>query len=126
MGNLLKIFNKNDYEEIKSWYLKRNLEVIRLDCLPETGFIVPNICAGFLYKTNGKMGLIENFISNPDIEGKYRNEALNLISEALLKEAKDSGILYIISTTNKDSILDRSLSFGFKDIGIYHVVCKWL
>ena len=119
---IVEKFNFNFYLEMSGWYMKRNLKPIPMDNIPNIGFIIKDICAGFLYKADGKMGLIENYISNPMALSSDRNEGLNRITEELIKEAKLHDIKYIIGTTKEDSIVKRSESFGWKDIGKYNVI----
>lgn len=122
----LKEFHESDYEEMKSWYNKRNEDCIPIHFLPKVGFIIPNICVGFLYQTDGKFGLIENFITNPDADKKDRHEALDLLIQKLLDTAKELNYTYIIATTNDESILKRGRRAGAESIGTYDLIYKKL
>ncbi len=117
-------FNKHFYDEMNSWYTKRELPILIKDILPNTGFIVSEVAAGFLYCCDGNLGLIENFITNPDAKSEDRDEAINIIIDSIEQEAKILGIKYIIGSTKEDSLLMRSLNLNYKDLGKYNLIFK--
>ena len=78
-------YNPSDYFTVASWWSKQKWPVIPSDHLPEHGFIVDGIAAGFLYKTDSKFALLEFVIANPDTSKEDRSKALDLVIDSLLK-----------------------------------------
>jgi len=95
-----------------------------LRCLPETGFAVFDqqfmVAAGFLRRVEGGLGLIDSYVSDPGFDGKMRHEALNLITTALIEEAKKLELRGIVAFSRDQNTICRSLDHGFQAQG--HVV----
>lgn len=120
----IKPFQEENYIEICGWYFKREKIPIPFYLLPKNGFIVSGVAAGFLYKTDSKLGLIENFVTNPNACSDDRNKALNLIIDSIIELCFRYKIKSLIGTTKHENLLNRSLNKGFKNLGSYNVVCK--
>lgn len=103
-----------DYEQLKSWYLKRNQEVMPSQFIPWTGFIVDGVAAGFLYLTQVPIGILDNFISHPDSDPEIRDWALDKITERLVEMAKECGTEMIRCDTEIDSVANRAKKHGFQ------------
>lgn len=110
---MIRPYLRSDYDEIVDWY-KAWHEPIPPECmLPEIGFIVPGSCAGFLYKTDSKLGIIDCFISNPHTNEKMRDRHLNMLVEELIHEARLCGFSALMASSSLDTIKKRSEGFGF-------------
>lgn len=89
--------------------------------LPETGRIVITdsfdipipVAAGFMRKCEGKLLIWDGLITNPDINADLRNEALDLISTALIDDAKALNAKGIIAWSSDEMTLLRSKRHGF-------------
>jgi len=99
-------------EQIIEWYKQWNMKG-SLDLMPETGLIVPNICAIFLYETNSKVCFIDGFISNKEVSDEKRDKCLDLVVSSLLHLAKEKGFKYIKADSRYQSVIDRGIKFGF-------------
>lgn len=104
----------NDYLDICSWWLKHNWPIINYEMLPSTGFIVEGYCAGFLYKNDSKLAILEFIVSNPEADKQKRSEALDLLLQALINEAKESGYKAIFSSLSHPGLIDRYVKHGFE------------
>ena len=67
----LRTVSGEDYDNVLlKWWKNWGWEAPPKDFLPETGLIVSkdnvDICAGFLYLTNSKVGLTEFVVSNKE------------------------------------------------------------
>lgn len=101
------------YESLCSWWKAHDWSVIDLDLLPATGFIVPNVCAGFLYATDSGFCLSEFIISNPAIEYKIRSEGLDMLINKLAEEAKKKGYKVMFTSVEHEGLIKRYENNGF-------------
>lgn len=81
---------------------------------PTVGQIVPGIAAGFLYQTDCKVSFIENLISNPKSAQFERNQALDLIVTAILKESDALGFYVVMGFTQVPGVVRRAVKLGFQ------------
>lgn len=108
-------YTDRDFEEVRSWYIKRGIVMEARD-LPQTGFIVPGIAAGFIMKTDTSCCILEPFIANPFTLKGSREVALDSIFENLIKEAQDLGFKKIFGFSTHLKMIWRAQSFGFRVI----------
>ena len=114
---IAKPYSKDDYPTLVKWYLARGLPLPPRDLMPETGFIIDDVCAGFLYLTDSKLALIDHYISNPNELAAVRDRALDTLTEELVREAKQWGCKGILITTALDKVGDRAEKHGFNFVG---------
>lgn len=88
------------------------------DTLPKIGFIVSSetqyIAAGFLRRLEGGFGQLDTFVTNPNASSEDRNEALNLLTERLINEAKLLELRGIYAISSDVSVLKRAVATGFQ------------
>lgn len=113
---VVRFDKQKHFNMITEWYINRKQNMLPLEYLPETGFIVPNICAGFLYKTDSKLALIENYISCPKSDKETRSNALDLVTKSLIDEAKKYDFNVIMALTKLDSVRKRAEKSGFQTV----------
>lgn len=115
-----------DLDEIDSWYRARGLNPLDHALLPKNGFIVPGVCALFLYVTDGAIGFLEGLISNPKELRVVRAQGIMGVVEISLGEARNLGIkkLYFLST--EDSVAGYGSRFGFDLVKKYNLFQKEL
>lgn len=119
-------YKPSDYKDINSWYLKRKMPSMPESILPKTGFIVDGIGAGFLYKTDGGIAILENFISNPESSHEERVEVLDMVTEALVLEAIKSGYYLGIAFSKHPTVAKNCLKHNFKLFGTFELFAKEL
>ncbi|GHG84957.1 hypothetical protein [Comamonas sp. JC664] len=110
------------FEHIKAW-LQSWDEIVTPDGLPQTGFVVPGKAAGFLYRTDSSLALIENLVAAPGLSKEERNEAVDLVVAAICKEATRLGFKILLGTTQLDAVVKRAEKHGFIYVdGGFHVI----
>ena len=95
---------------------------IPVSSLPENGYLVQGLAAGFLYKTDCDIALIENFISNPDSPWADRQAALDAVTLALVACAKSNGFRHVMALTTSQAIYARATRLGFSPNGAFEVL----
>lgn len=117
-------YTSSDKEIVDSWYKSRNQPSIPDHLLPAFGAIVDGHAAGFLYVTDGGIALIENYITPEGISHFDRSEALDLVTECLIKKAEELNVVRVMCLTQSQAIYERAVKFGFDDIGSFRVLGK--
>lgn len=79
---------------------------------PNTGFIIDGIAAYFLYSTDSNVCWLENMISNRGVEKSILVEALDILVDEILKEAKVLGFTVAYATTGILSVVKRAKENG--------------
>ena len=113
-GSIARPYTDNDYPDLIRWYMEWDEPVPPREMLPLNGFVVPGICAGFLYLTDSKLGIIDCYISNPMISPYVRNKFLNIMTESIIKCAQLNGCRALMASSNVSAIKKRSELHGFK------------
>lgn len=103
-----------DYLTICSWYRSYDKQPPYKTALSKTGYIVEDICVGFLYKTDSNIAFIEGYISNPKSDKNIKHKALDLITENLIMDAKDNGFKTIISMSNNKHVINMMKNFNYE------------
>lgn len=109
-----------DFHEIERWFDKREMKYPTRAIFPQVGFIVDNIACGFLYFTDSSVAFIDGYVSNPESDKYERGEALDMITNELIKMAIFHKCKMIIGDSKIDQIKHRALKHGFKDSGKHH------
>lgn len=120
---MLRKYMKSDFNEISTWFQDRKI-AIQEDYLPATGFIVPGIAAGFIYKTDANFCIFECFIANPSKSAEERDVALNNIVAAMIGESKEMGFKEIYGFATSQSMIRRGFEQGFKQLETCTMIVK--
>lgn len=105
----LQPVDDTNYNTVCEWWIARGMTPVPRQSLPLTGYIVSDdkyqYCAGFLYKTDSDLALVDGFISNKDSDYEKRAKALDMLLTALMDEAKrDNYRVIIAQSTHSNSI----------------------
>lgn len=119
----------NHMLEIRMLYGYHNLP-IPVD-FPSIGFISYTlnchpVAAGFLRTVEGNLGIIDSYITNPNIDSKTRHLALNTITDYIFRYCRSSHIEGLAVFTSSEGIIERCLNNGFsvsKDVMLYRKFC---
>jgi len=112
------------FETVRSWMEARN-EVITLDALPQTGFIIPGMAAGFLYRTDSSVAMIEGLVAAPGVEREVRDQAVDAIVLAVIAEAQRLGFKTLTGTTVLEAVVKRAERLGFIYVGgNFHLIVR--
>jgi hypothetical protein len=108
---------ETDYPHAVGCWKTQGWPAIPLDLLPKTGVVVEsdgvNLAYGWLYLTDSKMTIMEFIVGNPNVDWKLRDEAIHLVINKLIVEAKERGGRSIFSSVNHKRLMDRYKSHGF-------------
>ena len=106
-----------DYLVFANWWSDWQFPIIPPDHLPETGIIVEDddfkSCAGWLYKMDAKICMVEWIISNIAAPKKARGAALHILIESLLTAAKENGFKTVFSSIKTPKLIQRFEQCGF-------------
>lgn len=120
-------FERSDLDEINSWYRERSCDQQSHGDLPDIGYIVHGVAAGFLYKTDSNKCMIESMITNPAASKKDRHDALDAITVEILSHAKLCGFKQIFGLTKCNMLTNGAQNVhGFLLGKIYQSVMKEL
>lgn len=115
------LHNAEDIGQLARWVRARDLDEFRENELPPIGFIVDEVAAGFLFLTDGNVGFLETFITNPYAPSEKRNIAILDIFTALRERAIERGIHRLFALTADDSIKKRAQLYGFSSLGMFEL-----
>lgn len=111
--NIRKVDIQKDYEMLAKWWLHHGWGDVPAIILPKEGFIVNEICAGFIYQTDSKIAWIEYIVSDPASEKEYRAQSLDILIDNLIKRAKELGFLVAFATLEHPALIERYKKHGF-------------
>jgi hypothetical protein len=111
------MFKPDDYSQLTRWFKHREMNVPPIELLPNHGYIMDDVAAGFIYLTNSAVAIIDCYIANPESDKNTRDKALNWITIHLIAYAKNSGCRLIKSDTKIKEVITRSKNHGFKEVG---------
>lgn len=94
------------------------ISTVSMKTLPKTGYIVlmngHPIAAGFLRRLEGGYAQIDGLTSNPHFGSRIRHEAIDLVVENLISDAKTLKLKGILALTKEQSIVNRAKDKGFQ------------
>jgi hypothetical protein len=101
-----------EWSLVKSWFAARNYPAPQKKFLPRTSAIVSvagdPICAGYLFKTDAKIGIINHVIATDRIMDKQvRSDALDYLIFHLCERARAAGILLVTAASNVARMNER-------------------
>lgn len=118
-------FNKDEhYLLFKLWAEQYGADAPPLDYLPENGLIIPNICCGFIFKTDSAVCYIELLTCNKDIQEPQRGIALNLLTSSLIDMARSLGFKCLIGMTKYEAVSIRAEAQGYSVVDNYKLLIK--
>ena len=121
-----RLYKYIDYEDIKNWYESHGEKSPPRRFLPKNGYVVDGIAAGFLFRTDADLALVEGFISNKVANAKQKRSAFDMISHSLINRSKELGYDRVVAFSARKSTKRLCLRFGFKYCGEYSCLVKGL
>lgn len=114
----IKPFTMNDYETVGNWWKAQGWPVISPTSLSDTGFIVyeneVQILAGWVYKTNSDICLLEFIVANPEVRGEQRDQAFDLLFNVVSEYAKIFKFKSIFTSVENKGLMKRLEKNDFK------------
>lgn len=109
----IRAYKSSDYATLSQWWEAYNWTPPPEDSLPSSGIVVEGVCAGFLYITNSKMGIMEWIVGNPDASKEARAEAIEKTITAIQGMARGFGIKYLFSSIKHPNLIEHYERAGF-------------
>lgn len=118
-GLVLQMVGSKDLGNIISWYRVRNLPSPPSWSLSKYGLMVPGVAAGFLYRTDSGLALVEGLITNPDAPSMVRGRALELVLRNLVAVARDMGFHMVLGFVQSSGSAALARRCGLREVGKY-------
>ena len=108
----VRAYTPKDYEMVMSWLDARKVKRIHEKTLSTVGFIVPNVCAVWVYPTPSDFVYLENLFSNP---GAIRSgENVSKLIDAAIDFCRISDFKFLLSVTDHSAVIKRAIMKGAK------------
>lgn len=120
----MRQFLCDDLKVINEWQEAHGLPAFKLENLSKFGLIIDDVCAGFIFETDGGFCVFDCFISNPKSSKIDRTLCLDVITEALLKRAEARGFKTVLALTSHPSIEERCKRYKFESALEYKFYLK--
>lgn len=121
----MRRFATSDIDEINGWYAARGLPRLEPWAFPSMGLVEPGVAAGFLYRTDSGLALLEGIVTNPAASASSRHAALTAIGAELVAEAKRAGIKRLLGICRDRGIAERAIAHhGMRPVGVYGLVAR--
>jgi hypothetical protein len=105
---------------VQGWAQARGVTLDALE-LPANG-LVSEAAAGWLFLTDSAVGLLESFVTNPDVPARDRHRDVDAIGLALIEQSRGLGVKRLITMTTHRSIGRMMVRRGFSYSGPMHVL----
>lgn len=106
------------YETLLYWLARHKAYLPGHDEMPAIGYMAYDgqqaIACGFLRKVEGGMGQLDGLCTNPEALPSKRHDAIDLVVNRILDEAKALGMRNLLAMSTDKSVLMRSQRHGFK------------
>jgi len=121
---MVRPYISTDYDTVDSWFKAHGIQGMDQSLLPETGLIVDDVAAGFLYRTDSSVAFLDSFVTNPEQPQTVRARALQDILEGLTEKAKEVKVRLIIGQPKSAGLIKLGLRVGYKDLGLHQCLIK--
>lgn len=81
----------------------------RLDAYPDTGFVVDDCVAGFVYLTNSSIAIYDQWVSDPAVEVSRRRRALDFLHHLLGELCLERGYPFVSTQVHHDSLIRQAI-----------------
>lgn len=112
------------YKKLCDWMQRHDLGNPKPELMSDLGLVINDTAIGFLFKTNSKMALIDNLVTNITKTAEQRHEALNILLKNLDCMAKRSGFLAIQILCDTKDMDKRLFDLGYRSHGAYSLFYK--
>lgn len=122
----MRLFEDADLPAMNEWYRAHGQAPVRRDMLPTTGFIVPGVAVGFLYRTDAQLALVHHVVTNPAAGLRARHRAVRAIVGACQDTARGLGLREILTWSDVPSIVRVAGRAGGRVVGEVTLVAQAL
>lgn len=114
---------KSDIVSINKWLARRNHPLVAQRELPNIGFIIPGVAAGFVRQVEGRIGIFESVVSNALVSASTRHKAMGVLFD-IINDMKE--FEYIMGFTKEGDMLLRAKDAGYIQADKHVIVIKRL
>lgn len=117
---LISPFVKSQHTPMIEKCLKsREMDPALVNDLPSFGLIATDrggspIAFGFVRSMEGDYGVLDSYITNPEMSPETRDEALHRLTAKIIKIAKVSGFRQLFAFSVDEHTIMRAVSHGFQ------------
>lgn len=111
---MVRRYQEKDYEMIERWAKDRNIKMPPHSWFPKRGWVVDDVAAMFMFKTDSKLGFIDHFITNPKATEDHRLQATDLLMKSLEDEAEKIGLTDLVGVSNIFKVQALSARYGYR------------
>lgn len=122
MNDRIRQVMPRDRIAVEKWL--SNLDAVELfdwTLLPPIGQIIPDLAAGWIYRTDGPVAILDPLVRNPEISKEEADQALDAIVESLVKTARNlhpagnfPRIRILLAHARQPAVIARAERFGFE------------
>ncbi len=121
MKDLLRPIAPRDRLAVEKWLSGRDgVEGFDWSLLPPIGQMIPDHAAGWIYRTDGPIAILDPLVRNPEISKADADRALDTVVESLIRTARNlhpSGqlprIRLLVAHARQPAVIERALRHGF-------------
>lgn len=110
-------YTPSDYATLCSLWTAQKWPSAPEAALPKTGRIAliggQIAAAGFLYRTDSSLALLEWIIADPSLPAEARGEAVNAVLTTLIEAARSQGYAALFHMTSHKRLISRLQEHGF-------------
>lgn len=121
---MVRRYEPADLAAVNAWYAARGRAGLPSDAVPQLGAIVPEVAAGFLYRTDSSVALLDSFITNPAARLLKRGRAVREIASVLIDLARTQGCRRLVVLSASHGIGGVARSLGFGPLGSYALLAR--
>lgn len=109
----MRLFTPEDKPLLDGWWSAQGWPPVAIELLPQTGVIVDECAAGFLYKTDSRFALLELVVGDPAVDKERRQAAVDKVVDCLTFMAGEAGYTAIFATIRHPRLQKAYEKAGF-------------
>lgn len=106
-----------DLDSINQWLAKRDTPPVTRHALPEIGYMAWHhnkpVAAIFLRRCEGRTGIVDSLITNPEESPEVRNFALDELIKFIIEKAPKYNITHLLGFSRDENTITRATRLGF-------------
>lgn len=105
---------EKDYKTLEKWWKSYSWPCIAPEYLPTTGLIIDDLCAGFLYKTDSSVAILEWIVGNREADRGARAQAIREVVQGLKEIAHRAGYTKVFTSAVHPNLISAYKELGFQ------------
>jgi hypothetical protein len=127
MTMMLTVYDQEThYPILCEWWLAHGWTPMGPDFLPSQGYVIEDVCAGFLYCSDSRVAMIEWVVSNPEAAPRKVVRGLKVLLKGLQNLAAENDYTAVFSFVQQPRLqkLYESTGFVTTDENMIHLVWR--